>query len=84
MTTYVPGFIFGLYDGFQEEPTHPGIFLQRLPHTVSAWEYRRGERYGKKMLKMLNNLVWLQSHREFLVLSVRPINKCCVCVRALY
>jgi len=29
---------------------------------------------------MLNTLVWLPSHRIFLVLSVQPVNKCYVCV----
>lgn len=58
----------------------PGYFYS-LPHTVSAWDSRRGVGYGKKIHQMLNTLIWLPSHRQFLVSSAWPVNKCGVCAQ---
>lgn len=77
MSTYV---LFKLYVASRKSLHILGYFY-RVSHTLSVpGSTRRGVGYRKKIHQMLNTLVWLQSRGEFLVLSVRPVNKCCVCV----
>ena len=83
MSTYVPLFIFALHEWLPGRAyTSKDIFTKSPTRCQCLGVQKRSRIWKEKIHQMLNTLFWLQSRREVSVLSVQPVYKGCVCVRA--